>query len=677
MKNLVLFLLFFWSMQFSAQPPVEWATAYGDTQYDQASDMVVDAEGNVYITGTYNGTIDIDPGPNEELINSLGSQSMFVQKLSSTGELVWYYALNSGSTTNGYGIEVDNQGNVYVVGYFQSAADFDTGPGVSFLVAVGTSGGFVLKLNASGTFAWAVGMLGSFGGDTQKIAFDGNNAIYVCGLYAGTIDVNPGTPTTNLTSTGGLDLYIVKLSLSGNYVWSGSIGADEYQNVSRLEVDNEGNLIVGGDFAGSGDFDPTTGTSTLTTNSYTEIFLVKIDNAGAFIFAHAFGGTDNEELSDIAIDSENHIFLVGHFNQTADFDINGTSEILTSNGSSDLFLIKLNPDASLNWARGIGSTTTDVGGSITIDDNDNLYLTMNCYLSIDFDLSDGVSTFTGPVGGDIAIAKYNQNAELTWVSLYGGDSTEEPAIIRAFAEDVLYLIGVFYGTLSFSEEPNAPQFVSAGEADIFVLRLSCTSYGTENTTACNEYVWPVNGNSYTSSGTYEGVITNFAGCDSIITLNLTINSVNNAVNQNGTTMTAAQNNASYQWFLCDTKIEFIEGATNQSYTATANGSYGVQVTVDDCTVISDCITFTDIAVENSRAAEFSISPNPASTNIIISSTSPIHSYSIVDSQGRMIHDELTNGSKISFDVSHLAHDVYILTLVNTNGQIATKKLIIN
>jgi hypothetical protein len=113
-------------------------------------------------------------------------------------------------------------------------------------------------------------------------------------------------------------------------------------------------------------------------------------------------------------------------------------------------------------------------------------------------------------------------------------------------------------------------------------------------------------------------IPNTAGCDSIITINLTVNTVNVSVTNNSPVLTANANNATYQWVDCNNNFAIINGANSQSYSATANGSYAVIVTEGFCTDTSACeMVLNTSFIENNLGTTLEVYPNPTNGNITI------------------------------------------------------------
>jgi surface protein len=211
--------------------------------------------------------------------------------------------------------------------------------------------------------------------------------------------------------------------------------------------------------------------------------------------------------------------------------------------------------------------------------------------------------------------------------------------------------------------------------DTLVNGIGCDSFltlnltiikSTTNTiteTACDSFYF--NGHNLTSSGVYKDTFINAAGCDSIITLNLTINSVsNNNVTQNGTTLTASNSAATYQWIECN-PYTIIVGAINQSYTATSNGDYAVILTENACTDTSVCVPITNVGIKDLATNHFTITPNPAANQIAISANQSFTNASITiySITGQTIFTvKKINSKEQIIDISKFANGVYYVEM---------------
>ncbi|MGB0430646.1 MAG: T9SS type A sorting domain-containing protein [Bacteroidia bacterium] len=195
---------------------------------------------------------------------------------------------------------------------------------------------------------------------------------------------------------------------------------------------------------------------------------------------------------------------------------------------------------------------------------------------------------------------------------------------------------------------------------IVTLNLTITTAdSTISQTACSEI--EINGKTYTSSGTYYQKLETTKGCDSLLTLELTIYNINNDVNQSGNTLTAVANNATYQWLNCDDNNAPIAGETGKSFTATEDGNYAVEITKNGCSKISDCVELTPSSIGESISNLLSFYPNPATAKLVIEQNSPESmNYHIYSADGRLVDQGILNHKTNIISVAGLDKGVYLI-----------------
>jgi len=205
---------------------------------------------------------------------------------------------------------------------------------------------------------------------------------------------------------------------------------------------------------------------------------------------------------------------------------------------------------------------------------------------------------------------------------------------------------------------------------------------TLTASACVSFTDPL-GSTYTSSGTYTYAYPMSNGCDSTIHLQLTIDTVNTGVAQSGTMqtmnlLTANASNAAYQWIDCGNGNAAISGATSQSYTATANGSYAVVITQNGCTDTSSCYTVAGIGIkETPKALDIKLVPNPSKGPFTIDFGTQVSKANIelIDVMGRKVYQTSTSGvSAIRIDTK-LSTGMYLVK-IQANGQSVTRRMVI-
>jgi len=310
---------------------------------------------------------------------------------SSSSSSQTYFALTFGGTTSdiGYGITVDSSGNSYITGYFSGTVDFGGGN-------VTSAGGydiFVLKLNSSGTFQW----VNIFGGTTSDIGYDitvdssGNS--YITGSFEGTVDFGGG----NVTSAGTNDIFVLKLNSSGTFQWVNTYGGTSFDLGYDITVDSSGNSYIIGYFQGTVDF----GGGNVTSAGSYDIFVLKLNSSGTFQWVNTYGGTSGDIGIGITVDSSGNSYITGYFSGTVDF---GGGNV-TSAGSLDIFVLKLNSSGTFQWVNTFGGTSIDIGYDITVDSSGNSYITGYFYGTVDF----GAGNVTSAGTNDIFVLKLNSS----------------------------------------------------------------------------------------------------------------------------------------------------------------------------------------------------------------------------------------------------------------------------
>ena len=180
--------------------------------------------------------------------------------------------------------------------------------------------------------------------------------------------------------------------------------------------------------------------------------------------------------------------------------------------------------------------------------------------------------------------------------------------------------------------------------------VGSSNTGTDTQVACDAYEW-IDGSTYTTDNTTAThTLTNMFGCDSVITLNLTINSVSDLTTSlSGLTITAANTGASYRWLDCNSGFTLIAGETNQSFTATANGNYAIELTENGCVDTSACVAITTVGIVESEFGEsLVVYPNPTNGNFSVDLGSVYNSSEIriTDMSGKLIYSKMMTESQI-------------------------------
>jgi hypothetical protein len=406
-------------------------------------------------------------------------------------------------------------------------------------------------------------------------------------------------------------------------------------------LDANSNIYTAGIFWETVDFDPGTGINNLTAAGSGDVFVSKLDSNGNFVWAKKMGGATFENGFSIDTDAFGNVFTTGIFQETVDFDPGVGIYNLTSAGFYDVFISKLKTNGDFVWAKSVGGTNWDSGNAIAVDISGNVYTTGFFQETVDFDPGAGVVNLTSSSpAGDGFVLKLT-----SCPTTYGTDTITS-------CGSYTWINGNTY-----TSSTNAPTF-------IVTLHLTINQPGTSaiTETACESFIWTNgNGQTYTENTTVSHTIPNATvnGCDSVITLHLTINNVDNAVNRNGIILTANQSGATYQWIDCDNANFPIPGATTQTFTPTINGNYSVEITLNGCTETSECIAVTTVGLESFLLTDWKIYPNPATDKLFID-TKENRSIQLIDVYGKVLFStDLMPGNTI-VELDKLAPGVYFV-----------------
>jgi hypothetical protein len=356
-------------------------------------------------------------------------------------------------TYSNYGndIAVDANGNSYVTGYFWGNATF----GNTTLTSSSSEyvDIFVAKMDINGNWLWAQQAGGTSGDEGYSIAVDANGNSYITGCFWGSATFG----ATTLTSSGNEDIFIAKLDINGNWLWAKQAGGTSYDIGYGIAVDDNGNSYVTGYFSSIATFGNTTLTSS--SSEYADIFVAKLDSSGNWLWAKKAGGTSWDHGYGIAVDANGNSYVTGYFYGSATF---GTTT-LTSSGSYDIFVAKMDSNGNWLWVKQAGGTNEDGGISIAINANGNSYITGVFEESATF----GTTTLTSSGSQDIFVAKLDINGNWLWAKQAGGTGYDDGCGIAVDANGNSYVTGYFYGNAIFG----TTTLTSSSASDIFVAKL--------------------------------------------------------------------------------------------------------------------------------------------------------------------------------------------------------------
>ncbi len=539
----VLLLGAMWSY---AQPPsLRWVKELSAVGIASGHHLCIDSLDNVYTLGYFSDTIDLQPGPLVNKLAPLGNDDGFVSKMDSNGNLIWFKQFGGlGSSISPGDMSLDENGNLLIVGTFSNVVDFDPGPGVLMRTTIGWEDAFVLKLSPLGNLLWVKTMGGS---NADVLAGDvvvyPNGNLLVTGRYEGNFDADPGTGNFVLNNpTGWSDAFLIWLDTGGNFVSAKKLGSsNNNESINGLEIDALGNTYIQGAFRTTMDFDPGAGVYNMSSNGGVDIFVLKLSPLHTFLWAKRVGGINDDFVTAMRLSPSGNLFLHGTFSTRVDFDpglgVFNLPPIGQAPNSLDGFVTKWDAGGNFVWAKLLdggyaGSMTggSAGGGAMVVDDQDRVLLPESATNSVDLDPNPTViyDLFALFLPGSLYsfVMQLDANGDFEWARLVHGilpivGGTNLSSIELGVGRHI-YLAGTFNGTVDF-DLGYAIDTLNAGPSfAVFVAKFwGCTTSGSSfSVSSCDSFVW--RGNAYTVGGTYYDAVSNLVGCDSILTLNLTI-----------------------------------------------------------------------------------------------------------------------------------------------------------
>jgi hypothetical protein len=341
-----------------------YARIYGGNSYDAASDIDIDSQGNVYVTGGFHTTLNFG----SVVLSGLGHGDIYLAKFNPQGTIIWARQAGGVSYDNSGGVAADEFGNVYITGYYTGNGMFGTVP----VTSDGTADGFIAKYDSSGAIQWVKTMNGTGTFESgNRIDVDAFGNIYQVCQFADSVTIGSNT----FVSHGMYDICLSKLDSNGNFIWLKNYGGTGDDFGFDIRVVENGDHFLTGSFSDTCYFD----SDTLVSNGGSDIFVLLVNSNGNIQWSKQTGGPGDEIGWGIDAENINECFVSGSFSNSVAFDTISCN----STGSTDLFVGKLKVVstgiASLNANGGFDVYPNPVraGGTITIYSEQNK-LVGNC-----------------------------------------------------------------------------------------------------------------------------------------------------------------------------------------------------------------------------------------------------------------------------------------------------------
>ena len=589
---LILFSLFLFPVSTFPQGSNYWIQCEGSPNADENLDIAKDNNNNVISVGYFTNTITFPSGSTLTSAGS-GTSDVLIEKTNPQGTVIWSKRAGGLGSDRGISVQCDASGDIYITGYYFGTAQFGS---ITLNSVGGSQDIFIAKLNAAGTFIWAISAGGPLGEDPYALTLDNLGNIAVTGEFEGTSVFGTQTlvsVTNPYTHTPSFDVFTCKYDPNGNFLWVQQGSAHLNDRGMDLASDANGNIFVCGQFS-----DTITFGATHLNTIQNAVFIIKYNSAGQEQWFVRAGGISSISYG-LTIDNNNDVYVTGDFTgNIMFFGISNNS--LTGAFSNRIFLVKYDNNGQWLWGRSDASNSYVSSKDIALDANQNpcMYGEFDCKMN-DYSIFAGGTGMFNSVGfHDIFLAQYSGSGTRLWARNFGGPLNDY-AHGLVFTNNITpYVCGSYnyylevdtkyspFSVLNYFGQ-SASTWVSsqncnnsnsdyfgvnaAGASDCFIL------HGVDSTTPYYDYYYR-NGTGC-QKNLVKGCIDNYTyNCKDTITFcgsgNLTANPYTGTIGQVGPFY-------HYQWN---------NGDTLASAGVTASGNYScVMTTMDGCFTTQDTV----------------------------------------------------------------------------------------
>ncbi len=325
-------------------------------------------------------------------------------------------------------------------------------------------------------------LLGAIFNASPAAAQAGGVALWINTISGPGEDMVRGVATDsagNVVAAGvanGRDGFVAKYSAGGAYVWAKSFGNTGIHagvtQANDVSVDAYGSVFVIGTFSGQTDFDPGPGEYSLTSNGDEDIFVLKLDDNGNFVWATALGGKQSDSGEAIFVDGRGFVYTTGSFEDEMDVDPDpGATFMLNSEGDDDIFVVRYSNSGELRRAWSMGGSQDAIGRDIAVDGAGNVYIAGDFLGLIDLDHNNTDDEQRSAGDEDIFVVKYSDNAGWLWSAVAGGLEEDERPAVAVDRSGNVYLTGTFEASANVKAKGIEHPLVSNGQEDFFLLKL--------------------------------------------------------------------------------------------------------------------------------------------------------------------------------------------------------------
>lgn len=529
MKITLLSLVILCTSHIAGAQDLNWGNSIGGVNSDICKNIGVDKEGNVYISGYLNDTLNMDG----LILKTNGTSDIYIAKYTQHGDLIWAKNVGGPLGDEPEDMYVDDEGNIFITGFFHDAVDFDPGSGVSMKVSKGNADVFVARYTTNGDLVWVE----TFGGEDEEsndraygMSVHPKGYVFITGHYGSDIKVGSGNKGYTVDGFGDWDVFYAKYDINGQKHFIRGFGGLGKDAGRGIEVSKNFDIYISGYFSETVDMDINhPNANLLVSNGANDAFIAKYDIQGRHKWSYGFGGEGDDRAHDISLHQNNNIYITGYYKYSIDLnpqdDLSGTH---LGTKFEDIFLAKFNQNGQYKWSHSIGGGLRDVGRTVEVDKAGDVYTTGYYTNDVDFDPSEDDVILDGQGSWDAYFAKYNNSGNLEWAYSIAGPNLDYGFDILPGDGGDFYCAGRFTSETTFGPGGDLTLY-SAGVNDAFFAKYSekpeeptiTYSNKTLSSSSKTNNQWYKDGEKMTGetesiyevkeSGNYYSIVTNLSG----------------------------------------------------------------------------------------------------------------------------------------------------------------------
>ncbi|MBK7849777.1 MAG: T9SS type A sorting domain-containing protein [Bacteroidetes bacterium] len=460
-KLLILTYFIFYSVNglFGQVPTWTYGISFGGTDLDLLQDMCIDRSNNIIMVGPFYST-DLQIGP--FTLSSNGIDDIFVSKFDNSGNVIWAKSFGGNGYDAVMAVASDDSDNIYITGSFDSdSIQFDG----SELFKTGITNMFIVKLDENGNVLWAKQSYNSITCGAICLTINHSGDLFLT-AEAGDSLVLFDQDSIHITQVpGGVVSLLFKLNRNGNIIWRKVIKGPGRNDWPLISSDGFGNSYL---FFHSGTHSVTIDTTQLMSNSYSNVYIVKFDSIGNFVFASiiaGFGGLGGVQNREIISDSIGNFYVVG--NSEADSLDFGQFLLTNVHSNEDAFVAKFNNVGTPIWAKYFGGNSSDFGLNVAINPDGGPTM-VGAYYSHSIVIDSVLLINHGSSYTDIFMARFDSTGNIVYAIDYGG-ALQDYSSSLIIDNDGIYYLGAqtHSDTIVFN---NLSLLNNTGSFDILLLK---------------------------------------------------------------------------------------------------------------------------------------------------------------------------------------------------------------